>query len=1170
MSKEMWEFDEDGDLFFEKCVHGFLPELFLKWNTMGTNHGLSIVVVTPATGIFEVDKKLCRMTTQRMIDNGISLDLVCLSKPPLHSVPIFHFMSRDPSSVSISRYFSGQSNETHDTGGSMYHPTNSGATNRSERSFERQSGLEQFSARSGSSEKRYEAVVDHLYTDDNLQEPYHGFMRTIYMIPDWVECSFWSRKRPSSDWDPRLSDVFRLDSEHDYLFRVRCKMYEVQMMGLMDMGSNLTLSMPPLDIFDAIESKKPLTGIDQSMICQNYDDMAFKLPPDRKLGDDMESNHSVTGLNASSISRQTNSPEPSLAAFHRTNSNPYAQSMGEDFTHETTPSYKGNLRVVNRSFGGSLPKSIPFTNDRWMRDLQNQIKPKNHILDVKDDEDDEETSPYSSSIEPIKIHRNNQASREYESFHKRSYSTDSRGASPVPENTRPISKFSPSKPAIKMDFLRHNYVNPFQLKKVKAGIDDRRWEHIFPVWVSHEGNEIYTNWKSLSSPASLPLTIEYFPSPKELSEFYQEYMYTVSPAYDNTRKSSEIEQRKIEDLLIELISQRLSQGFQLIVSSTTDVVSTVIVKPVKGNKNLDTKKAGIKEIQSSNGKETTKPLFSISKPYFLCLGDHVHRLFYDASGNNVEVKRYTRRVTHNTDPISYVCSIWSKNQTAYHSRNVTFSYPALANYNWNYLDHLISGYQDQMTDALRFWRIRFLLIPTEAPPTNGLSSNVLDKLDDDEERLVGFTKFIDMIERAKYITPEEKMASVRGKQNALDIQLTTFNLSSLVGREEVHSLLPEAFQAERPSNDTSPNNIDKLSQRATYESIANAMQKEFPIGLPFQDRHWHFQVHQKVVTGEELINWLMEHIADLDTRDSAIAFGNSLIGGGLIEHAKQTHKLLLDGFYFYRLCEDFHKPITDTTPAASKRKRFQAVKQVPIDMDPLKLSSRTEVAFLHYDTTHNPKNCYHFQLHWLVCTARLVEDMLSSWARMAEKCGFKLVEAPGGQASATGDDNPFQALSPIKLAVSPPSIEKYREQFKSKNSIAEEWFEREFVKSFNFILDTESDRYFPPNSRGYSYQRKPWPNTQFIHRHGIAFIQILPKNEGFLWVNNRLHLANSSNSKPGFLNTTQISPDVARKTFEDFCRDEARLKAFFHTLEMRLQDLTVSDMSTLMMVEALD
>ena len=44
MSKEMWEFDEDGEMILEKCVHGFLPELFQRWKEVGTNHVVSIVL----------------------------------------------------------------------------------------------------------------------------------------------------------------------------------------------------------------------------------------------------------------------------------------------------------------------------------------------------------------------------------------------------------------------------------------------------------------------------------------------------------------------------------------------------------------------------------------------------------------------------------------------------------------------------------------------------------------------------------------------------------------------------------------------------------------------------------------------------------------------------------------------------------------------------------------------------------------------------------------------------------------------------------------------------------------------------------------------------------------------------------------------------------------------
>ena len=58
--------------------------------------GLSMTIITPGTGHFAVDKHILRLTTERMIDHGIGLDLVCLTKMPLHSVPLFSYVSQKP------------------------------------------------------------------------------------------------------------------------------------------------------------------------------------------------------------------------------------------------------------------------------------------------------------------------------------------------------------------------------------------------------------------------------------------------------------------------------------------------------------------------------------------------------------------------------------------------------------------------------------------------------------------------------------------------------------------------------------------------------------------------------------------------------------------------------------------------------------------------------------------------------------------------------------------------------------------------------------------------------------------------------------------------------------------------------------------------------------------
>lgn len=77
----MWEFDEDGELMYEKwyctthhSVHGFLPELFQRWKSMGTNHVVSIVmfarVLYPQDENADVEKVKPRMSFDG--SNGMS------------------------------------------------------------------------------------------------------------------------------------------------------------------------------------------------------------------------------------------------------------------------------------------------------------------------------------------------------------------------------------------------------------------------------------------------------------------------------------------------------------------------------------------------------------------------------------------------------------------------------------------------------------------------------------------------------------------------------------------------------------------------------------------------------------------------------------------------------------------------------------------------------------------------------------------------------------------------------------------------------------------------------------------------------------------------------------------------------------------------------------------
>lgn len=93
--------------------------------------GLSIVIVTAGTSHFNVDKNLLRLTTERMIDEGVGVDCVSLAKMPLHAVPLFKY-----------------------TG-------------------------------TASKQSATDVAIDHLYVDDDPRSEKH----TLYTIPYWVDSS---------------------------------------------------------------------------------------------------------------------------------------------------------------------------------------------------------------------------------------------------------------------------------------------------------------------------------------------------------------------------------------------------------------------------------------------------------------------------------------------------------------------------------------------------------------------------------------------------------------------------------------------------------------------------------------------------------------------------------------------------------------------------------------------------------------------------------------------------------------------------------------------------------------------------------------------------------------------------------------------------------------------
>lgn len=133
------------------------------------------------------------------------------------------------------------------------------------------------------------------------------------------------------------------------------------------------------------------------------------------------------------------------------------------------------------------------------------------------------------------------------------------------------------------------------------------------------------DWKSLTIPACLPITTDYFPDKRSLNNDYVITDYTLLPDdVNHDYAQSRAVYRKplsTEEVCKEIVSQRLAQGFQLIV---------VDEKPSNGG-----------GCSSGSAVLPVKPPCEIKKEYLLSIGRIFHKI--SLSGSVITVTGYRPR-----------------------------------------------------------------------------------------------------------------------------------------------------------------------------------------------------------------------------------------------------------------------------------------------------------------------------------------------------------------------------------------------------------------------------------------------------------------------------------------------------------------------------------------------
>jgi hypothetical protein len=1184
---------------------------------------LSIIVVTPGTGVFEVDYNLLSLTTDVLIENGVGIDLVCLSRMPLHSVPLFKYKrpkSADtPSSQNLKQNTSIAGSRLASSFGSVH------------------SYLDPAHFRD----------LDQTQTNGQ-KDPWH------YGVPHWVDVSFWTPNSQTKDGNSAAAK-FDLPSQKPFVPRVR--MYEVQMMGIMENEmSNISIpymsppkfddGLPPLPEHAKLQSSQSISSMSSSYNKEEslfpstssayssqppspsnkgnhdprklaalinwmdeHDEQVFLHPQDKRRkkatstqeneqstrtrGTSMPQRSATTSL-SSSIATSTGKILPGAVDKPRATQNGDKHvSRKSSISSLLSPAPKSKLKPEKlprqfsfgfRGFGAGAAKATPVTevsSDHALSDsltlrAKRAVSPRPDTLQrVRSNQpksDNEQQVDHSQGGSHHELHQSEPYDVKTPNFFQSS----------TPISIKPTTKETGS-PRLRPITDQGDYEKVMLLQeKVPIDKDDGeadldaapmvqglspgkamapwltvlnpwnpssavidpsrrlgRWQHVFPkpLYASH------MKWKSLCSPASVPLTTEGFPTKDQLVTEYDKTEYTVV-AHNETELLDENAEGAW--LMREMISARFSFGFQIVLCDR--LVATF-------------KLPKLDSFTIYDDKNTT----SVGAKVFMMRGSNVH-LLHAVEKGKVHITLYHRRpvddVSGNGNELSFIYRPSVKTILApeYTPREVIIS-PSKGSYDWKRLDEYTAGHDIQhigsYSDLLRFWRARYVLIPIEQSSGSRRRAMPTNEDNDEEIRLEGIRKLTQHWQKNKYTAPKDRrFHSTRKREDAnpLDIIYHTSTPSAIVAAEMHQALLLENEPTSSKPAQLLPDS--DLFERSDLDikDLANTIQSER--GIRMMDRRWHWRLHYNCFTGMELTTWLLNNFRDVDTREEAVELGNELMKEGLFVHVEKRHNFR-DGNFFYQVAGEHRLPRAeavkntwfgksvpstpmsemarhsprdvlpkssnddsedsdgDTTPVQKQKLGVALSKKLIYDVDHRKRSYRPELIALHYDRISSADDCYHLRIDWMNVTPKLIEDAIDSWASLAERNGLRLIEVPIHEASRINDFHPFRGPYMIKLAKPPPDTQPQNyfdaTSLGTTKSQIKHVYHKAILRKFNFVLDLESVSEFPASvDVEYSWGKPDYRYPQYISREGILLIQITD-NGDFLLLANRMFNNRSAN-----------------------------------------------------------
>lgn len=195
---------------------------------------------------------------------------------------------------------------------------------------------------------------------------------------------------------------------------------------------------------------------------------------------------------------------------------------------------------------------------------------------------------------------------------------------------------------------------------------------------------------------------------------------------------------------------------------------------------------------------------------------------------------------------------------------------------------LVAGFEHQFNESLRYWRTRFVVIPTAEPPLSNIGPSG-EKLNDEETRLLGMDKLAELFSKIRWQPPEERgtpLPPVRFLPTTLSPLFSVLDESLMAQLDEIHAAGPlrKKMKSEREIGDMS------------LSAIAKAMREDD--GVPIKHYQWHGSRYPESFTGFDFVSWLVREFRDVSSRVQGAEWGVKLQEQGLFDHCRGQHGFL--------------------------------------------------------------------------------------------------------------------------------------------------------------------------------------------------------------------------------------------------------------------------------------